>query len=132
MTAGSLAGYRVLVVEDEYYIAMEVEATLQALGCVTVGPTSKLDEALRLAREEALDAAVLDVSIRGGPVFPVAEQLLARGIPFVLASGYSDWALPETLRDQPRLSKPFRSRELEERIRLLVTGAPARGRASPA
>jgi hypothetical protein len=51
--------------------------------------------------------AILDVTIRGGKVHPVAELLLARGIPFVFASGYGDWALPEALRDQPRLMKPF-------------------------
>ena len=99
MASDSLAGCRVLVVEDETLIAVEIEETLRELGCVVVGAVGKLDAALRLAAEEALDAAILDVAIRGGHVFPVAERLLARGVPFVLASGYGDWALPETLRD---------------------------------
>jgi hypothetical protein len=72
-----------------------------------LGPVGKLDQAVRLASQEALAAAILDVSIRGGYVYPVAELLLARGIPFLLASGYGGWALPEHLRDQPRLAKPF-------------------------
>ena len=59
------------------------------------------------------------MTIRGGHVQPVAEQLLARGIPFVLASGYGDWSLPENLRDQPRLTKPFSHQELEQQVRQL-------------
>ena len=54
-----------------------------------------------------------------GDVYPVADLLLARGIPFVLASGYGDWALPETLREQPRLIKPFTHEDLEKQVRLL-------------
>ncbi len=119
MTTNGLAGCRILVVEDETVIAMMIEATLQDLGCVVVGPVSKLDAALPLARDEALDGAILDVTIRGGHVYPVAEQLLARIVPFVLASGYGEWALPETLRHQPRLAKPFTQEELEERVKLL-------------
>lgn len=114
-----MANCRVLVVEDETLIAMDIEAALQALGCVVVGPTGKLATALQLAIGEELDAAILDVTIRGGKVYPVAEQLLARGVPFVLASGYGDWALPEQLRNQPRLTKPFTAAELEEKLRSL-------------
>ena len=79
MTSDSLAGCRILVVEDEMLIAMLIEETLQELGCVVVGPVARLDTALQLASEEALDAAMLDVTIRGGHVYPVAERLLARG-----------------------------------------------------
>ena len=119
ITDDSLAGRRILVVEDETLIALMIEGILQELGCVVVGPVAKLGAALRLATEEALDAAILDVAIRGGQVFPVAEQLLARGIPFVLASGYGDWSLPGNLRDQPRLTKPFARHELEQQVELL-------------
>nr|WP_223861368.1 response regulator [Geminicoccus harenae] len=108
-----------MVVEDETLIALLIEETLQDLGCVVVGPVGRLDKALQLASQEALDAAVLDVTIRGGHVFPVAEQLLARGVPFLLASGYGDWALPEALQGKPRLAKPFTHQELEEQVRLL-------------
>jgi DNA-binding response OmpR family regulator len=119
MTINSLAGCRILIVEDETLIAVMIEEVLQDLGCVVVGPVGRLDDALRLARDEAVDAAILDVTIRGGFVYPVAEQLLSRRIPFVLASGYGNWALPEALRDQPRLTKPFTSRELEEQVMVL-------------
>src|SRR5450432_1520295 len=116
MSNDTIAGCRVLVVEDEMLIAMEVEDALQALGCQILGPVATVDRALKLALEETFDAAVLDVTIRGGKAYPVAEVLLARGIPFVFASGYGDWALPEILRNQPRLTKPFTVAQLEEQI----------------
>lgn len=128
MSLDIMAGCRVLVVEDETLIAMDIEAALQALGCAVIGPTGKLETALQLANSD-LDAAILDVTIRGGKVFPVAERLLALGIPFVLASGYGDWALPEHLRDQPRLTKPFTPAELEQRMRSLCNDVAMRKRA---
>jgi DNA-binding response OmpR family regulator len=125
MSNDTIAGCRVLVVEDEMLIAMEVEDALQALGCQILGPVATVDRALKLALEETFDAAVLDVTIRGGNAYPVAEVLLARGIPFVFASGYGDWALPETLRNQPRLTKPFTAAQLEEQIISLLHAAKA-------
>lgn len=104
---------RILVVEDETMIAMYIEDMLDRLGCDIEGPVSKLEDAVRLAREGAFDAAILDVTIRGGQVFPVAEILKERGIPFVLASGYGEWALPEAFRGNTRLQKPFTSAEFE-------------------
>ena len=118
-----MAGCRVLVVEDEILIAIEIEDTLKALGCEVVGLVGKLDEALELAVNAAIDAAILDVRIRGGDVFPVAEKLLERNIPFILSSGYGDWALPEALRGRPRLTKPFTPAELEVQVRLLCRSA---------
>jgi DNA-binding response OmpR family regulator len=120
MMTDGVAGSRVLVVEDETLIAFEIESTLEALGCTIVGPVSSLKRALQQARETQLDAAILDVPVRGGKIFPVAEQLLARDIPFVLASGYGDWALPRTLQGCSRLTKPFTPAELEELLRLLL------------
>ena len=123
MMANMLTGRRVLVVEDEAVIAMVIADALEELGCVVVGPIPKLSSALELARDEAIDAAVLDVTIRGGEVYPVAEALDDRRIPFVLASGYGNWALPPKFRDRPRLTKPFSQFELEEKIRLLLAVA---------
>ena len=123
MPISQSAPFRILVVEDELLIAMEIEDVLQANLCEVVGPTARLTEALQLATDEALDAAILDVTISGGKVFPVADKLLQRGIPFLLSSGYGDWALPENLRDRPRLTKPFAIAELEEQVRLLCARA---------
>jgi DNA-binding response OmpR family regulator len=115
----SLAGRRILVVEDEMMIAILLDEALRSLGGTVVGPVGKLEAAKRLATEEMFDAAVLDINIRGGQVFPVAAILEARGIPYVLASGYSDWVLPEHMQGKPRLTKPFTLRELELVVLLL-------------
>ena len=112
---------RVLVVEDEALIAWLITDTLESLGCDIVGPVSALEAALEMAQDPTVDAAILDVNVRGGKIYPVAELLLARGVPFVLASGYQEWALPTTLRDQPRLTKPYTMAQLEERVRLLCS-----------
>ena len=74
MTQDGPAGLRILVVEDEMLIAVLIEEMLQGLGCHVVGPVSRLDAALRLAHEEPLDAAILDVRIRGGQVYPVVKN----------------------------------------------------------
>lgn len=108
-------------------IVLMIEDTLQELGCIVVGSASKLDAALRLATDEVLDVAILDVNIRGGHVYPVAERLQARGVPFVLASGYGDWALDEAFRDHPRLIKPFTMKDLEEQIKAALRRAPRGG-----
>jgi two-component SAPR family response regulator len=130
MQDDAATGRRVLVVEDEMLIAILMEDTLAELGCVVVGPVCKLDVAMRMAREEVLDGAVLDINISGGKTFGVAECLMSRGIPFVLASGYSDWTLPESLRDKPRLPKPFTMAELGRQIKALID-ARAPGDACP-
>jgi two-component SAPR family response regulator len=126
MSDHEIAGCRILVVEDEMLIALVIEDVLQSIGGVIVGPVATLEKALKLAGEETLDAAILDVTIRGGKVYPVAELLLSRGIPFLFASGYGDWALPPALRDKPRLMKPFTAAALEEQIGLLCNEARAR------
>jgi DNA-binding response OmpR family regulator len=114
---------RILVVEDETSIAIMLEQCLSVLGYAVVGPVSKLSAALALAASEDLDAALLDVTIRGGDVFPVAEILRTRRIPFVLASGYGKWALPASLREAPRLTKPFSMDEMETQISQLFQTA---------
>ena len=70
-----------------------------------------------------LDGAILDVTLRGEFVYPVAEELIIRNIPFVLASGYGAWALPEAFRDRPRLTKPFTGRQLQEQVVAMCSGA---------
>jgi two-component SAPR family response regulator len=130
MSETGSAGRRILVVEDEMLIALMIEDVVQDSGGEIVGPVATLEKALKLAGEEEFDAAILDVTIRGAKVYPVAELLLARGIPFVFATGYGDWALPEELRDKPRLMKPFTAAALEEQIRSLCGEAKSRREAA--
>jgi two-component SAPR family response regulator len=126
MSKSEMSGRRILVVEDEMLIALTIEDVVQDCGGKVVGPVATLEEALKLVEEEEFDAAILDVSIRGSKVYPVAEALVARDIPFVFASGYGDWALPEELRDKPRLMKPFTVATLEEQVRSLYHAAKSR------
>lgn len=103
-----LNGRRVLVVEDESLVAMLLETILEDMGCIPVGPASNIDEGEILARDAAdLDAALLDVNVAGRQVFPVAEALMARGIPFIFSTGYGEGGLPEEWRGQPTIQKPF-------------------------
>ena len=109
-----LADLRILVVEDEVLIALEIEERLQRLGCEIVGPVGRLERALELARSTALDGALLDVNVKGGLVYPVAEELLARKVPVVLSTGYGPNTLPPVFRDLPYLRKPFGAGQLEK------------------
>lgn len=106
-TAGTLRGRRVLVVEDEYLIASDLAMLLQDLGATVIGPVGSVTEALALlADEPALDAAILDINLRTEKVFPVADALRKRGVPFVFATGYDHWVVPDDYAGAPRFEKP--------------------------
>jgi CheY-like chemotaxis protein len=103
-----LSGRRILVVEDESLVAMLLETILEDMDCVPVGPVSSVVDALKtVAEEDALDAALLDVNVGGTYVFPVAEALKAKGVPFVFSTGYGEGGLPDEWRGQPTIQKPF-------------------------
>lgn len=102
-----LRGARVLVVEDEFLVAVDLEESLRGLGCEVEGPFPSLDEALAWLETATPDAAVLDVNIRGGLAFPIAEALRDRGVPFVFCTGYADiGVVPEDLGAVATFSKP--------------------------
>ena len=106
MSPPALSGKRVLIVEDESLIAMLLEMALMDEGCDVVGPAARVADAIRLAEDGHLDGALLDVNLGGESVFPVAEVLATRAVPFLLLSGYGDEAVPEG-RNWPLRSKPF-------------------------
>ena len=112
MTGRNLAGRRVLVVEDEFFIADDLAKALSALGEEVVGPVPAVAEALRVVADERLDLAVLDINLRGVPVFPVADALRAKNVPFVFATGYADTAIPAAYASVPRWEKPYREDDL--------------------
>jgi CheY-like chemotaxis protein len=107
---------RVLVVEDEMLVAMNIEDMLLDLGHEVAGLASRLEPALSLARDGAFDLAMLDVNLAGQQSFPVADVLIARGIPFLFATGYGSQGIAEAYRDRPVLQKPFRTRDLGEAL----------------
>jgi PAS domain S-box-containing protein len=134
----SLAGRRVLLVEDEPLVAMDAETTLRALGCEVAGPASTLPEALRLAEAEAprLDAAVLDVNLGGQAAFPVADLLVRRGVPVVFATGYSElpggWTGDGGQGRTALLRKPVDGAALAAALqRLVAAPAPPHAGAAP-
>jgi CheY-like chemotaxis protein len=103
-----LNGRRVLVVEDESLVAMLLETILEDMECIPVGPASNIDDGEAMARDTVdLDAALLDVNVAGRQVFPVAEALRARGVPFVFSTGYGEGGLPEEWRGAATIQKPF-------------------------
>ena len=117
----TLNGLKVLVVEDEMLVSMLVEDMLSDLGCTVVGPAAELEEAMTLAQSADIDLALLDVNLGGKPIFPVADALKARGVPFAFASGYGEAGLSEDHRGAAVLQKPFREADLAKALRGLVS-----------
>lgn len=109
-----IAGLRILLAEDEMLVAMMLEDMLNDLGCTVVGPANRLPKALRLATEEAIDVAILDVNLAGEEIYPVAEALAGRGIPFVFVTGYGSAGLRESFSHVATLQKPFQPQDLEQ------------------
>jgi len=105
---------KVLVVEDQYLVADDVRRIVQTLGGTVLGPCGDLDQADRALVEHRPDFAVLDVNLGERTVYPLVDKLAALGVPFVLATGYEGWVLPEAYRDRPRLEKPVTARALAE------------------
>jgi two-component SAPR family response regulator len=97
---------RILVVEDEYLLAMDLQEQLNDEGLDVVGPVGSVKGALDLLDTEAVDAAVLDISLNGENIIPVVEVLSKKGIPFVFATGYDAFDLPNAWQNIPRFEKP--------------------------
>ncbi len=107
---------RVLVVEDEMLVAMLVEDMLRDLGHVPVGPAARLEAAIKLASDELLDLAILDVNLGGSKSFPIADVLTARGVPVIFATGYGTGGLDQRYRDFSVIAKPFSEATLSRAI----------------
>lgn len=105
---------RVLIVEDEYYLAADLAEALRARGAEIVGPVGTYEEAMAAVAGENIDRAVLDMNLRGEMSYAVAARLDKAGIPYVIATGYSAESLPEALRNRPRIEKPFRPEQVAE------------------
>ena len=107
----ALEGKRVLIVEDEPILAMALEDILLDLGCEVVGPASRIRDALRLAADASIDAAILDINIHGEQSHPVADLLAGRGVPTMFATGYGA-AHADGYAHVPILAKPYRKHDL--------------------
>ncbi|HEX2117347.1 MAG TPA: response regulator [Alphaproteobacteria bacterium] len=122
MSEASLTGLRILLVEDEAMVAMIIEDTLRDLGCEVVGPIASIERAREAAISERVDGAFLDVNLRGELVYPVAEVLAARNVPFAFVTGYGESGIDPRFRGAPVLAKPF----LPETVEQLVSRHMAR------
>lgn len=114
--SSALTGLRLLVVEDETMVAWLIETMLTDLGCVVVDVAGTLARGLALAGDDALalDGAILDVNLGGDKVYPVAEALLARHVPFIFSTGYGIDGITSTFAHVPALAKPYARQALEE------------------
>jgi DNA-binding NtrC family response regulator len=108
MPETTLLNCRIIIVEDEFFLAEDLRYELSKAGAVVVGTASAVEDALELiSRESDLHAAILDVNLAGKPVFPVADRLIERGIPFVFTTGYDASSIPAQYKDVARFEKPF-------------------------
>jgi light-regulated signal transduction histidine kinase (bacteriophytochrome) len=121
--------YKILVVEDAFLLVTLLQDLFDALGWEMIGPATRLVDALRLARHEVFDAALLDINLDGTMSWDVAVALKERGIPFVFGTGYDVSAvLPETLSGSPVIGKPYQLSELQQVIqRVIVANSPTPG-----
>jgi two-component SAPR family response regulator len=105
--AKPLRGLRVFVVEDEFLLSLVLEDDLASAGCSVVGPFNSLSSAFFASQSEAFDLAILDVNLNGEMVYPLADDLIERGMGFIFLTGYVANDLPERFRSSPRLPKPY-------------------------
>jgi CheY-like chemotaxis protein len=114
---------RVLIVEDEVLVAMDLAGVLEQAGYVVTGLAGSVTDALALVRKETFDIALLDVNLGGKTVEPVAKSLATRAIPFGLVTAYPSHILPQSLRWRPCITKPFGTTEVTRLAARLVDEA---------
>lgn len=122
--ASPLSGRHVLIVEDEVLIALDIESALEDRGADVTGPVTRLADGLKVANDDStrFDCAVLDINLQGEDVFPIAEILEKRGVPFLFHTGHGD---SNTLRKQfanaPVCNKPFQTERLVSELEKLIS-----------
>jgi CheY-like chemotaxis protein len=117
MANSTLRDRRILVVEDEYLIAMNLQDGLESAGSVVLGPVPSVEKAIKkIESEPHIDAAVLDVNLGGALAYPVADLLVARKIPFVFTSGYEDNVLRSRYSGVKNCPKPYLFQAIEDAL----------------
>ena len=119
MASETPSSRRILIVEDDYFIANDLASGFTAAGLRIVGPVPSLAKALAMVEAENLDGAVLDVNLNGEKVYEVADALIGREIPVVFVTGYDRPSLPSRYRDVPLCVKPVRGEKVIEALRRL-------------
>ncbi|WP_216331049.1 response regulator [Rhizobium sp. X9] len=122
---------RCVIVEDEYLVALDVEAVLQSIGVETITIATTLAQAKETIGQDGADCVLLDVSLSDGKSYDFARQLRDQGIPFGFVSGYGDTSgFPDDLADAPLLGKPFGENEITDFVLGLVGASGATGEAA--
>jgi len=115
-----LAARRVLVVEDQYYLATDICEWLTGAGAYVVGPARDKEQACEMLEHEVVDLAVLDINLGQGPSYEVAAELSGRAVPFLFATGYDAAAIPSDFHEAPRIEKPFNGPDLVAAVQALA------------
>jgi DNA-binding response OmpR family regulator len=118
-TNQGLEARRVLVVEDQYYLATDICEWLTDAGAEVLGPARDVEQATDLLKRQAVDLAVVDINLGTGPTYRLAEELSKRSVPFLFATGYDRAAIPPKFQDAPRIEKPFSERGLIAAVQAL-------------
>jgi ActR/RegA family two-component response regulator len=116
MTTPSLDGLTIMVVEDDFLAALELKRLVEERSGTVAGPVGRLEQAQKLAKEAELDGAILDVKLNGSVSLPLVDDLIARGVPVILVTGYDIATLPPRFADTPRLPKPFSEVNFDETV----------------
>jgi CheY-like chemotaxis protein len=121
MQPGELSGQRILIVEDEFVVSMELEFALRAEGAEVLGPVASVPSALVEIETGQLDAAVIDINLRGELAYPVAEALRSRHIPFVFTTAYSEAEIKPPFQDVTYLGKPVSMLKIADALAKLTS-----------
>ena len=121
--SGEQTKSRILIVEDEPFIALTLEDMLDELGFALVGTVSQVGEALDLVGREPVDCALLDVNLGSEKIDPVADLLAQRGCPFIFTTGYGRSGIPNAHSERPVLQKPFRMDDLSAVLKTTLAEA---------
>jgi CheY-like chemotaxis protein len=121
----NLAGQRVLVVEDEYFLADDLVQSLTRLGAAVLGPVSSAAAALSLLDSGGPDLAIVDINLKGDISFAIADAMAARNLPFIFATGYDEAAIPGRFSDRPRWQKPYDVMQMMDSLGKLSLNASA-------
>ncbi|MBB2682728.1 UNVERIFIED_ORG: CheY-like chemotaxis protein [Rhizobium etli] len=124
MAEGLLRGRRVLIVEDEFMLAEDMSQQLAEAGALVLGPAQSLERAFELlTAADVLDAAVLDVNLHGKQVYPIADTLVERHVPFVFTTGYDASTLPARFKSMSCYAKPVDMSRLIETLQAAIAAA---------